>query len=390
MGSPNDITVAGPPSTVDVTEQSLAIMAAESGVLTDYNVGSQIRTMTESYGSIVEQQGIATLTLALQTITYGAMSLFSITPNLAIPAITVLQFATASISPPPATQSVAIPAGTLTQTVGGIQYTTTANVTLVSGTTSVLAAAQAVIGGYSGNQPIGAINQIISGLNYPLVVTNTVAASGGVDAETPAQAQTRLAAKLSSLIGGSPVSVANAAIGVLASGTNETVIYSTCYEPWIAAGSGPGSGTPGFDLYVDNGAGSASTNLLAAVTSKLNGALTPAIIPAYRPAGMPYSVLGVVPVQANVQIFGSLIPPANAAQVSGAIVSAVSGYFTLPFGYSASQPALAAAAVNAALGQLSAITVNLYAQVASGTAVPTVSALPYQRVILNTFTVSVS
>lgn len=383
------ITVASPTTTEQVAQILLAGMAAQSGIVTDFNKGSQIRTLAEQIGSVAEIMGVSATAIALQVIAYGGMSLFGITPNQAVPAAGNVQFATAfTITPPPAVQDVPIPAGTLLQTLNGVQFITTAAVTVTAGTTGIPASVVATNGGLNTNVAPGAINQILTGLVYPLSVTNPLATTGGLDAETPQQALTRLAAKFASLVGGSPVSVANSVIGVNASGTAETVLYSTCYEGWADPTSPNFPNTPNFVVFIDNGSGTASVNLIAAATTKLNGNFLTST-PSYRPAGMPYAVSGVVPVLANVVVSGALGPLSIAAQVTGAIATAVSGYFTLPFGIPASQPQLAAAVANAALGQLSALTVNLF-YASGGSAVQLVSGALFTRVVLNTMSINVS
>jgi hypothetical protein len=391
LATPQTPTVAAPPSTTAIAQQVLASMAALSGVLTDYNVGSQIRTQTESLGSVGEIQGISSVALALQVIAYSAMSLFGITPNAAVPATGTVTFTTALANPPPATQNVSIPLGTLVQTIGGIQFATTQTAVLLQGAPSINVPIQAVQGGILGNVPGGAIVQIITGLSYPLVVFNSAPTVGGLNAETPSQAMTRLAAKISSLVGGSPVSVANAAYGVMATGSNEAVLYSTCYEPWIAAASGSSGATQaGFSVYIDDGAGTASSGLISAVYTKLNGNLL-ADIPAYRPAGVPYHIYAVTPVFANVSVSGNLVSYANKASVVSNITTAVSGYFTLPFGIPASIGAITAVVSNAALGLLTAIDIGLfYASDLSQTLTPAVTGQAYQRVLLNTLTVNLT
>lgn len=374
---------------------TLASMAALQGVPTDYNIGSNIRTIMEAEGSVIEQQGISALALALQTIAYSAMSLFKITPNVAQPASGIVTFATANLNPPPASQNVSIPSGTLVSTTGGVQFVTTSTVILLSGSTSITAPADAVLGGTVGNVPGGSIVQLLSSPGYPLSVTNVSGFTGGTNAESPAQAQTRLAAAISSLVGGSPVSVANSVIGVVASGTTETVQYSTCYEPWLnnatwsLSGNSGVSGLAGFNVYIDNGTGTASAALVSAAITKLNGSFGPPTVSAYRPSGVPFNVYPVTPVYANVVVSGSLAPTALLAQVSGAITGAVTGYFTLPFGTSAFQAAIAAVASNAALGAMTSISVTLAYGSASGTAVSAVSAIPYQRVVLQSLQVNV-
>lgn len=387
----NQITVASPPTTQDVASEALASIAAESGIITDYNEGSQIRTISESFGSVVEQQGVAAQATALQAISYSALGAFNIQPGLAVDSVGVLTFATAAGgSPPPAAQAVSIPQGTLVQTAGGIQFVTTQAVILNQGSTSINVPIEAVNGGAAGNVPAGAITQLLSSLTYPLVVTNANPTTGGTDATTPAQALALLTAAIAALVGGSPVSVANAAIGVVASGSNETVQYATCYEPWVAAGSGAGSGTAGYQVYIDNGGGTASSGLIAAVTSKLNGNAS-LNQNGYRPAGVPYSVLSVLPVQANVNVAATINSFGNTAAVSGAIVAAINAYFgTVNFGNTVYQADVAANAANAGVGLLTSLSVTLAYTSASGTAVQAVTGLGFNRVILNNLAVTVS
>jgi hypothetical protein len=382
MATSGLITVTAPPSTPEVSQQVLAAMASQSGITTDYNKGSQIRTLSEALGSVEEISGISAIAVALQVIAYSGMSLFDITPNAAVPASGVITFATALLNPPPAVTNVVIASGTLMQTVGGVQFATTTGVTLLAGATGIAVPIQAVNGGYNTNVPASAIVQLLSNVVFPLTIYNLSPTGGGVDAETPTQALQRLAAKFLSLIGGSPTSVANSAIGVVAPGTGETVVYSTCYEGWADPNSPNYPNTPGFVLFVDNGTGSASSALLAACNSVLIGNLN-TNTPGYHAAGMPYGVSGVIPVYANVLVSGQLGPLSNQSQLTTSISGAIQSYFTLPFNTPASQPVLAAAVANAALGQLSSLTVSLMYASASATVVQTVSGAPYTRVILN-------
>lgn len=222
-------TIAAPPTTVDVTSEALASMAVLSGVVTDYNAGSQIRTTTESMGAVVEQQGISAQALALQALVYSALGVFGIMPGVAKQATgDAITFTTALTSPPPAPQPIAIPQGTLVGTAGGILFVT-ANATILNqGSTSVSVPIIAVNGGSNGNVPSLSINQLIGSLTYPLRVFNASQTTGGADAESPSQSIGQLNAIVASLVGGSPVSIANAPIGVNVSG--EIVKYATCFD----------------------------------------------------------------------------------------------------------------------------------------------------------------
>lgn len=388
------ITVAAPPTTAGAASQLLALMAALSGTLTDYNTGSQIRTQSEAIGSVVEQQGIWAQAEAFQALVYSAMSLFGITAGQAVAASGVVTFSTSSAgTPPPATQNVSIPAGTIVQTTGGIQFQTTTAATLSAGLGSINIPVTAVVAGAAGNVPAGAINTIISGLTYPLYVTNAAATANGADAQSAAQSLALFASQVAAIGLSSPVAIANAAIGVNYGA--ESVVYSSLYEPWITAGAGAGSGTAGWDLYIDNGTGTASSGLIAAVVSKLTGGTVSGASNAsgaigYRDAGVPYNVYAVTPTTANVAVSATVVSGTGlVALVSGAIATAVSGYFTLPFGAQAEQSQISAAISNAILGNITALTVALtYAS--GGGSVDAVTTSPSGRVILGTLTQTLS
>lgn len=278
----------------------------------------------------------------------------------------------------------------------GIQFQTLLPATIPVSGTSVNVAVAAVVPGSAGNVQAGLINTIVTGLVYPLTVTNALATTSGANAQTPAQALAVFTATVASIGLSSPVAIANAAIGVVASGTSEVVKYSTVFEPWAAAGSGAGSGTAGWTLYIDNGTGTASSGLIAAVTAKLNGATTAsgASNPStgsgigYRDAGVPFAVSAVVPTVAVVTVSGTVLNTAQAA-VSGAIVTAIGNYFTLPFGAPAEQGQIAAAALNSANGQLTSLVVSLYAS-GSASGVATLTPSISGKVILGSLSIYLS
>ncbi len=383
----NSITVASPPSTVDSTAAGLAYMAAQLGVETDYNHGSQIRTILEAAAAVGEEQGIIAQALAFQAMVYACYAAFDITPLPATPAVGAVTFSTGTGSTlPTASQSVLIASGTVVQTTGGVQFQTTGNVTLAQGGTSVNASIIAMVAGTSGNQSAGTITKITSGLSYPLFVSNTLPTTGGAAAETPAQTFARFTAAVAAIGLASPVSIANAVIGVDVSG--EVVKYATCYEPWIAAGSGVGSGTAGFTVYVDNGSGTASSALISAVQSLLNGSFSGGQS-GYRPAGVPYSVAAVNPVEATVIITATLSSSSLDVSYNAPVSDAVEAYFaSLQFGQTCEQTQIIAAAANALLG----VVVNLSVILEDSTGTPqiTIAASPTERVILSSLQVTLS
>lgn len=386
-------TVPATPTAVQTATDIMAMMAGLSGVTTDYNQGSQVRTLVESLGSVVEQEGVSAQALAFQVLAYSAMSLFGIIPN------TTGNFATGSVTfamafpvsaAPALPQAVAVPAGTLFQTPGGVQFTTLTSALLASGTTSVSVGAIATQAGAAGNIAALAVSgQPLSSLGWPLLVQNAAAFAGGAPPTSPSNALALFTAKQASLGLASPVAIANASIGVTVPGGGETVAYAAVYEPWIVAGSGAGSGTAGFTLYIDNGTGTASNALLTAVNAWITGnqILNQS---GYRPAGMPYSVVAVTPVYANVTVSGSLLPGLFASgTVAATAATLIQDYFSgLGFAVPAQRDLIAAEAANAGLSAFESLNITLTYS-GSATAVNLVSGGANTRIILNSLTVNI-
>lgn len=376
------LTVAAPPTTEEVAVQEMTWIAGQSGVLTDYNQGSQIRTSSESIGSVVEMESVIVQAEAFQAVVYAAWGAFNVFPLPAFSAVGTVTFLTGTgANPPQVPVPILIPAGTVVQTVGGIQFQTLTNVTIPQNGTNVSAVASAVVPGSTGNVAAGAISQIASALAYPLLVQNAAPATGGTDAETPAQTMARFTAVVGSLRTGTPVSIANACIGVAVSGTTEIVKFATVFEPWIQqANEGQTDLTAGYQVYVDNGSGAASANLLAAVVDRLNGNLDLGL-DGYRPAGVPYSVYAVDPIYCSVVVSGEALSPGLVPTLNASSASAVNSYFgTLQFGEAADTAQLTAAVANTVAGNISTLSVIL--QNASGVSVTQIIPPGIGRVIL--------
>lgn len=382
------ITVAAPPTTEEVAADIVVWIGGQSGVLTDLNNGSQIRTDSEAIGSVTEMQGVIAQAEAFQAMVYAAFAAFNIFPLLARPSIGTVTFITGSAANPPvATSPILIPALTIVQTLGGIQYQTTANAVIPTGATSVTAPIQAVVAGAGGNAVASSITQIASALSNPLQVFNTAPTTGGEDAETPSQTMARFTAKVASIGLSTPVAIANGVIGVVVSGTAEEVEFATVFEPWIQqVQQGVANPTPGFDVFVDNGSGSASSNLLTAVSSALSGNAALGQ-DGFRPAGVPFSVLPVSPLFAIVVVSGTATEPALDASVVSLATSAAQGYFSgLAFGQIAELSQLTAAIANQVAGNVTSLGIQLLN--VSGVAVNALQPLGFQRVIVQNLSVN--
>ncbi len=382
---PYNITVVSPPNTYQVAFDMMAAMAAQSGVVTDYNVGSQVSSLYEALGSPIEMQGTIGQALAFQALVYSAMSIFKIYPIGAIAANGSVTFSTGTgSSPPPAPYNITIPQGTIVQTNSGTQYQTTSTVILLAGQTSISATVTAINPGVTGNTGANTITNIPSSLPYFLFVTNPSALTNGENAEQPSQTLGRFIAKINSLGLATPVSIANAVIGVSVSGTTETVMYSTVYEPWIATGSV--TGQAGYYVYVDNGSGNASTALLDAVQTYLNGSFA-LNEPGFRPAGVPYEAAAVVPTDVNVTVTGVANNSTGIIGLEATVTTAINNFFaTLQFGQTLLDGSIIAVVSNVVGGQVS--TLNVVLTNSSGTVITQAVPSDVGRVILSTLSVT--
>jgi len=382
---PSSLNVPAPPTTAQVAVRIMASMQAQQGVATDFNPGSNVRTYSEATGSVVEIQGISMQALVFQAMIYGVYAAFGITPLPETYATVSLVFATTSgANPPPVPYAVSILQGTIAGTAGGVNFQTTQAVVLPIGSSSITVPAVAVDPGPTGNVGPNTITNLLTSLTYPLVVYNPVAAQGGSNAEVPSQTLARFMAKVAALGLGSPVAIANSVIGI-AGAPGETVQQANCYEPWMVT-----SGTPeaGFTVYIDNGSGNASTTLINNVITFLNGNLQTGAL-GNRPAGVPYQVLAVVPVICNIVITGTVSSSTLISTLTTSITNDIDAYFqTVQFNQTVYQTTIVALVANVSGAYLTALSVVL--EDANGNPVSSVSALEYERVILNQLTITLT
>lgn len=379
------ITLAAPPDTATIATQILSTLAAESGVATDYNIGSQVRTLSEAIGSAVDEQAAIVQALAFQAIVYAAFAAYSITPFQAVYATGFVVFTVATGAP--STQTIAIPAGTIVESSGGVQYATTSAGAINAGGTTVTIAAQAVNPGSAGNTAnAGAITALVSGIAYPLTVAGVGTITDGADAEQPSQTLARFTAAVAAVGGGSPVGIANGVIGVSVPGTAETVRYATCYEPWTT--QSVGSQTAGFDVYVDNGSGGASSALLLAVNAALLGSAA-TNTNGLAPAGVPYSVYAVTPVSSAIVVNAVLVNTSLAAQLTASVQIAVTNYFnSLQFGAPAQITQVIAAVANVLAGNITSLSVTMLDS--TGTSQTVISPAVTARMLLSSVTANLT
>lgn len=360
MGAPPPtITIAAPPTTQEVALTLLQWMFSQTGTLTDYNIGSIVRTYAEAVGAVQEVEGVSSQAQAFQALVYSAYTAFGIVPLTGTSSAGSVTFSTLSNLPLPAGLNVSIPAGTIVQAINGTQFSVSSSVILTSGMTSISTNVASSQTGSITNVVSGSIIYVSSSLSYPLAVINNGPTSGGTDVELPSQTLGRFTAFVQSLGLASPIAIAGSVIGVTYSnnGVVDTVEYSTCYEQWIIdTQNGLSDPTIGFTVYIDDGSGAPTTQLINTVYNYLsNGGVA-----GFRPAGIPYSVASVIPVSASVSVTVTSLNPSLNPSIETAIEQAVQVYFaSLGFGEVAESTQLIAGIANVTFGQISSLQVEL-------------------------------
>ncbi|OIO56715.1 MAG: hypothetical protein COX57_04440 [Alphaproteobacteria bacterium CG_4_10_14_0_2_um_filter_63_37] len=236
--------------------------------ITDFQVGSIIRTLLEAAAAEMEElyiQQFNSLMEGIPTSTYEAFG-FSRLP--ASTATVTLDFSASS----PVAAAVLVPAGTRARTTGGIVFTTQADATIAIGQTTVSVLAAADRSGVIANVAASTVVVLVDRPQGISTVTNPSAAAGGSDLETDLQLKTRFQDFISSISRGTAGAIEYGATTATVTDVGGAVIErcakATVVEPFLADPLNP---IGVVELYCHNGSGSTSQALLDAVAMVVAG-----------------------------------------------------------------------------------------------------------------------
>jgi uncharacterized phage protein gp47/JayE len=268
-----------------------------------------------------------------------------------------------------------------TQTAAPVQFVTSQDAWLASGSTSVQVPVMAATPGTIGNVAANSITQFVTSVAGISAVTNANAFANGQDQETIAQQRYRFSQFVKSRSRGTAFSMQYAATTVNVTNASTGLVTEQVRQAVAVEGSGT------VTVYIWNGAGAASSTLISNVTKLLTGYIDPMIgyVYGYKPAGVTLSVL-TMPTQAqNLTMhivaatgfsFNVNPAPAGTTDITAAVSSAIAGYFaTLMPGQSLIWSQLLAAVQNVAGVQEVSMTVptadvatpNTYTLITQGT-----------------------
>jgi uncharacterized phage protein gp47/JayE len=250
-----------------------AYIIANQDIITDFNDGGVLSSEIEAFSRQLAQayaEDRAGFTEVLKRLPY---SIFDFSAKDAVAATGSVTFARTDT-----TAAVTISSGTQVSTTGGVVFETTADASMAIGTANVSVAVKAVTSGTTGNVSAGTVTTIVSSVDADSV-TNSSAMSGGVDAETTSQMLSRFRSYIMGLSKSNKYGIMYAAL------LNTSVRSASVLEHFP-----PKSNLYNFTLYIDDGNGSASSEMIAVVKNIIDGDGTQTN-PGYRAAGINCDIL---------------------------------------------------------------------------------------------------
>lgn len=334
-----------------ITASLIERVASGTSQLTDFNVGSKIRTMLEAFSQELETLYLQMFRGILEGIDTGVYNSFDFPLLPATSASGQLTFSltvSGATTPVAPTANIPIPAGfrlmiPVQATIGlipgmapsGTVYSVANNVVWPAGKSSFSTTAVCNLPGLVGNTIANSITSFVD--NLPVIpgatysVTNTAPFNNGQDQENQASRKARFSQYLQSLARGTLTAVEYGALQAVVEDNNgnitEQVKKVYAVEPYILDGSKP---TGHCDVYVYNGIGSTSAALVANAQKIINGYVDANgnKIPGYKPAGTIVTVFAAVEQPQNVTLSTSWLPSYSlTTAVQSQIAGAIQQYF---------------------------------------------------------------
>lgn len=294
--------------------------------ITDFVVGSKVRTRFEAIAVEMEAQDLAFLRAAKKAIAVAIYSAFDYPLIAAVRASGNVTFSTA-VAP---VVDISIPKGTQVATILSTNapektYETTAAATLLAGQTSVSVPVVCTAPGTFGNAGLGTVTVMKNTISGVDTVTNPSAFSNGKEKETEADRQIRFREYISSLARGTSAAIEYGAKTATVVDGNGNVVERVTDSlvtdtPTMTAGFS--------ECHIYNGTGAASNDLIEKTTNIINGYINEAgaKVPGYKAAGIVCTVVGVQTLPLDVTAAISLRPGFDSSTTLGRVESAIDSY----------------------------------------------------------------
>lgn len=272
-----------------ITASMINWMKAVTTKISDFNVGSVVRTMVEAVAAEIDelyQQFFLGVKEAIPVATYNS---FSFDRLKAVSATSLIR-----VTIEPSEVALIIQAGTTFSGIGlPSTYSVLADTTVPAGASYVDVAVQADATGVIGNIASGqsfAMNPEVSGF---VSATNLAAFISGQDEETDDERKDRFAAYINSISRATTSALkyglSTATLTDAAGNITERVAASAIIEPYL---SDPNKPIALVECYIHNGVGNTSAALVAQAQKVIDGYYDASgnAVPGYKAAGIPTTV----------------------------------------------------------------------------------------------------
>jgi len=317
----------------DHAEQLIFDMVGLSTILTDLNAGGVARTVLEALAiqlEALDSKMFFGLQRAIPTELYAAFNFPLLGAVKSTGAVTFSRKANTG------TAAVAIPAGTIVTapavgTAPEVSFVTLAAATLPAGKQIVDVGVSASVAGTAGNISAGRVNAISGQIAGIGGVYNYTAIKNGADVETAEARAVRFRVYIQNLarspLAGLEAGALTAQILDNQGALQEIVRWAKAIEPDNTLGR--------VAVYIDNGGGTASAELIALAQRNINGYTTVdgQSVPGYKAAGIVVTVSAIEAVSVAVTAQIEIADGYDFATVALAVQDAIENFFlVLPAG----------------------------------------------------------
>jgi uncharacterized phage protein gp47/JayE len=331
-----------------IASSMLKDLTALCDKITDYTEGAVARSMLESVAIQIQALDISMYQMAQDAIRTGTFRNFDFNR---LPATFSTQLVRFTV--PLSNETIIIPAGTGVDVPGSDirVYQTLSDLIIPPQTPTGDVAARCLTPGSAGNTPANTVVEISDGAMRisGFTVTNLAPFLSGVDQESEEERLERFRLYIAGLSRGTAPAIVSAARSVQildASGVAlERVTGAFVHEPWQE----PTGYVGHIELYVDNGSGTSSPDLINLVRNTVVGYTDTSGVkhPGYVAAGVETAVLPVTAVPLTVVCVIQVAPGNDPTGVSAAVVAAIGRYLT---GVGVFQPVILSSLIAVVMG----------------------------------------
>lgn len=303
-------------------------VTATSGKLTDFNVGSTLRTILEATANEIDQYYQTLLKGLYEAVPVAVYKSFSFERKAATAASGVVTFT----RDPEVSGDIEIPGGTrMSVPNASYYYTVDDDAVILNGENTIDAIVTATVAGSATNCLLNTITIMVDEIEGVASVTNAYAFSNGTDDETDNERKLRFQLWLNTLARSTRDSILYGATTACLKNSNgtitEQVIKALVHEPCID--DDPAGDVGQVDVYLWNGSTGASSELLAEASKILHGYVDDNgdKVPGWKAAGILLSVYAVSVNSVNVTATITLKTDYTEDTVGSLVETVIDDYF---------------------------------------------------------------